>query len=165
MTKNGGTPAGINSRQTTLRPARRYCALAARRKEHKISRNARSPYQAEKREIVVLNKVLPLFSFPHNIRKNISIFGCGLSANFCKKTKEYEMKNMRTVGFVAATLMAIVASAQVSTTNTWDADIGTSGAQDGSGTWTANMSQTPTGGTIQTSTQTGIIASPLTSPS
>ncbi len=52
------------------------------------------------------------------------------------------MKNMRTVGFVAATLMAIVASAQVSTTNTWDADIGTSGAQDGSGTWTANMSDT-----------------------
>lgn len=54
------------------------------------------------------------------------------------------MTSMKRVHFVAMVMAIGVCAnmAYAATTNTWDADTGTTGAQDGSGTWTANPSDT-----------------------
>jgi autotransporter-associated beta strand protein len=48
----------------------------------------------------------------------------------------------KTISVLAAAIAAFAPMAHAATTNTWDADTGTTGAQDGSGTWTANSSET-----------------------
>ena len=50
------------------------------------------------------------------------------------------MTSRKTGGFVATVIGVCANMACAATTNTWDADIGTTGAQDGSGTWTSNLS-------------------------
>lgn len=50
--------------------------------------------------------------------------------------------NKRKIGFVVTAIWAFANMAYAATTNTWDADTGTTGAQDGSGTWTASTSDT-----------------------
>jgi autotransporter-associated beta strand protein len=50
------------------------------------------------------------------------------------------MTSEKTVRWVAAAIISFVNTAYMATTNTWDADVGTTGAQDGSGTWTSSLS-------------------------
>ena len=52
------------------------------------------------------------------------------------------MKSTKVVGITVAVIGVCGSMAYAATTNTWDADIGTTGAQDGSGTWTASASDT-----------------------
>ena len=52
------------------------------------------------------------------------------------------MTGREMVRFVAGIIGVCATMAYAATTNTWDADTGTTGAQDGSGTWTASTSDT-----------------------
>ena len=55
--------------------------------------------------------------------------------------KEYAMMSGNNVRWVVSMgIVSLVNTAYMATTNTWDADIGTTGAQDGSGTWTSSLS-------------------------